>query len=179
MDLRTEFFKGLDLFADTVDRVGNNVNLPSACAEWDISGVVAHERKVLLDELLPEVTGAQAGNAPGAADALTVADQWAVVDMAVHSAMEEATFDDGDMRIIMPTLDLFMHSWDISWGLAAAGHGDRVEFDEDTLDWLEKFMHNAGEENLRTSDGFGPPTEAPEDASRTEKLMAFAGRPVS
>lgn len=178
MDLRKEFFKGLDLFADTVDRVGKNVNLPSACAEWDLSGVVAHERKVLLDELLPAV-GASAGNVPGAADALTLADQWAVVDMAVHSAMEEATFDDDNMPVTMAAIDLFMHSWDISWGLAAAGEGERVQFDDEALDWLEKFMHNAGEENLRTAEGFGPPTEAPESSSRTEKLMAFAGRPVS
>ncbi len=178
MDLRKEFFKGLDLFADTVETVGNNISLPSACAEWDLSGVVAHERKVLLTELLPEVTGAPAGNGRGAADALTLADQWAVVDMQVSSAMEEAQFDDGDMRVIMAAIDLFMHSWDISWGLAAAGHGERVQFDDETLNWLEDFMHTAGEENLRTPDGFGPATDAPEGATRTEKLMAFAGRSV-
>ncbi|GAB3521405.1 DinB family protein [Arthrobacter monumenti] len=178
MDLRKEFFKGLDLFADTVERVGNNINLPSACAEWDLSGVVAHERNVLLNELLPAVTGAPAGNAPGAADALTLADQWAVVDLQVTTAMEEAKFDDGDMAVTMATLDLFLHAWDISWGLAAAGHGERVEFDEETVKWLDDFLQAAPEEKLRVADGFGPPTEAPDGATATEKVMAFAGRTV-
>ncbi|WP_026819248.1 hypothetical protein [Arthrobacter castelli] len=179
MELRNEFFKGLDLFADTVDGIGNNINLPSACAEWDVSGVVAHERKVMLNKLLPAATGAEPGDAPSAASALTLADQWAGVDLQVHSAMEEATFDDGDLPVTLATVDLFMHSWDISWGLAAAGKGKRVEFDDETLGWLEDFMHNVADEKFRTPEGFGPATEAPEGASRTEKLMAFAGRTVS
>lgn len=178
MDLRREFFKALDLFADTVDRVDKNINLPSACAEWDLSGVVAHERSVMLTELLPEVAGVPASKSPRAADALTLADQWAVVDLHVSQAMEGIKFDDGDMRIVMAALDLFLHSWDIRWGLAAAGHGDRVEFDDETVAWLANFLHSAPDEKLRVPDGFGPPTDAPDGASATGRVMAYAGRTV-
>lgn len=179
MRLREEFFRGLDLFADTVDRIGDRTILPSACAEWDLSGVVAHQRDALLAGLLPNV-GAKggAGNLAGTADARTVADQWAVVDLQVRTVMEEAAFDDDNPHVREAAVGLFLHAWDISWGLAAAGHGDRVEFDPASVAWLEDVLRSTPEEQLRAPNRFGPEQQAPEGASDTERLMAFAGRTV-
>ncbi|MEY8566277.1 TIGR03086 family metal-binding protein [Corynebacteriaceae bacterium 7-707] len=66
--------------------------------------------------------------------------------------------------------DVFMHTWDL-----ARSQGRDVELDEDFAERNLGGLRSLGEQ-LQARGGFGPPREAPADASSTIRLMAYVGR---
>lgn len=66
--------------------------------------------------------------------------------------------------------DVFMHTWDL-----ARSQGRDVELDADFAEKNLGGLRSLGEQ-LQARGGFGPPREAPADASSTIRLMAYVGR---
>ena len=66
--------------------------------------------------------------------------------------------------------DVFMHTWDL-----ARSQGRDVELDADYAEKNLAGLRSLGDQ-LQARGGFGPPREAPSDASSTIRLMAYVGR---
>ncbi|AWT25307.1 hypothetical protein Csp1_04880 [Corynebacterium provencense] len=66
--------------------------------------------------------------------------------------------------------DIFMHTWDL-----ARSQGHDVELDPDFAERNLAGLRSLGDQ-LQAGGGFGPPVEAPEDATPTIRLMAYVGR---
>lgn len=66
--------------------------------------------------------------------------------------------------------DVFMHTWDL-----ARSQGRDVELDEEFAEKNLAGLRSLGEQ-LQARGQFGPPIEAPADASATIRLMAYVGR---
>lgn len=66
--------------------------------------------------------------------------------------------------------DIFMHTWDL-----ARSQGRDVELDADFAEKNLGGLRALGDQ-LQAGGGFGPPVEAPADATSTIRLMAYVGR---
>lgn len=76
--------------------------------------------------------------------------------------------------LMFPVADLALHTWDLRQTL-----GESIELPDDLLTLSEGLVRSVPEQMLRRPGAFGPEQPAPADASRTTKLLAFLGRPVS
>jgi uncharacterized protein (TIGR03086 family) len=72
-----------------------------------------------------------------------------------------------------PVSDLALHSWDVH-----RSQGRLVELPENLLTFCHELVQSVPEDMLRRPGGFGPAQSAPEDATPTERLLAYLGRSV-
>jgi uncharacterized protein (TIGR03086 family) len=73
-----------------------------------------------------------------------------------------------------PVSDLALHSWDVYRSL-----GRPVELPEDLLAFCRALVDSVPQDMLRRPGGFGLAQPAPEDATPTDRFMAYLGRPVA
>lgn len=79
----------------------------------------------------------------------------------------------GRAIINFPTIDASAHAWDIASAL-----GRPIEFPAESISALAHVIEAACNEQTRAMGLFASPSEAPTDATETERLMAAAGRAI-
>ena len=79
----------------------------------------------------------------------------------------------GSIVINFPTIDALAHSWDLS---ASVGHA--IEFAPEEMPGISAVVDATCTEGARAMGLIQPATEAPGDATDTERLMALAGRTI-
>jgi uncharacterized protein (TIGR03086 family) len=79
----------------------------------------------------------------------------------------------GSVVILFPTVDAFVHAWDLS---ATVGHA--IEFTADAIPTVTAVVEATCTDAAREHGVIQPATEPPADATATERLMAAAGRTI-
>jgi uncharacterized protein (TIGR03086 family) len=79
----------------------------------------------------------------------------------------------GSVVINFPTIDALAHSWDIS---ASVGHA--IEFAPEEIPAISAIVDATCTDGARELGLIRPATEAPGDATDTERFMALAGRTI-
>ena len=102
---------------------------------------------------------------------------------AARAALSEASLDEkvetpvGQMtigqRLSFPAMDLHLHAWDLGRTI-----GVDVEVPEEIAQFVHEAIDPIPDEQVRSEGVFGPEVAAPDDATPTERLMAWTGREV-
>lgn len=149
------------------------------CAEWKARDLVGHLiswfTPALEDVGVPVELTADKNSGPAAA--------WTQFAAIVQDALDDpATAEQTVTRGPVPGQplwrnataffipDIFMHTWDL-----ARSQGRDVELDADFAEKNLGGLRSLGDQ-LQAGGGFGPPVEAPADATSTIRLMAYVGR---
>lgn len=176
---------GIDLVAEQVEATTDDGwSAASPCGEWSALDVLAHVTGTVQKAIASMGGGDYAAvpaDAAGASAMSEIVTQWeetaAKAADTIVAASPDALVDTprGELplreALALPTADLAVHAWD----LAAAG-GRALELPDDLIAHVERVVASIPPERLRSEGLFGPEVEAPADASKTDKLMAFLGR---
>lgn len=175
----------IDLVSEQVEATTDDGwSSPSPCEGWSALDVLAHATGTLQTAIGsmgggdPAAAPADAANASAMSEVVT---QWeetaakAADTIVAASPDQPVSTPDGEVplseELALPAADLAVHAWD----LAAAG-GRRLDLPDDLIEHVERVVANLPPAQLRSNGLFGPEVDAPADASRTEKLMAYLGR---
>jgi len=166
---------------------GTQMNAVSNCAPWTVRRLASHALNNQLlwagmvtgQELVsPEITmGAVAydGDLPAFADevarrALTLWQTDGVLSQTHVTPLGELP---GTIVINFPTIDALAHAWDLS---ASVGHA--IEFAPEELPAISAIVDATCTDAAREHGLIQPATEAPPDATDTERLTTLAGREI-
>ncbi|MFC7431486.1 MULTISPECIES: hypothetical protein [unclassified Agrococcus] len=181
LPLRELYLDALELFTAEALAASDSLGLPSACEGWTIADVVLHVVTIQRGNVIAPLTGEAEPSGPtsGRADLPYVRAIGAWERTAREAMTAVDACDDARLPLLYsPTIDLLMHAWDIRWGIARIGLADRLDLPEPLLAFAEGLPARVVEEHVRTPVVFAHAQPAPEGASRTEAIMAWAGRPV-
>lgn len=177
---------GLDFFGSIVQGVpGGAWQRPSPCAGWTAVDVLGHvgQATAIGSRILSGGTVAPSEYDPPskavegdpafwweqqATLAREVLDEGVDLDLVVDSPMGRRTIREG---LAFPAADLYMHGWDLG-----AATGNPVEIPDEAIAFINFLFEQIPEEITRRPGVFGPAAAAPEGATATQVLMAFAGR---
>jgi uncharacterized protein (TIGR03086 family) len=172
------------LFTGTITALPDSAWLASTpCVDWTVRDVVAHVVDTQLDFLR------QRGLAP---DPEPVAndhprDRWPKVRDAVQAVLDDLSVADTAFdgyfgpTTIAETLDRFyatdlsVHRWDVA---QAANLPTKALINDDELAIIKSQLGSIDEAIMRSPGLFDPPVETAIDASPTDQLMAWLGRPT-
>ena len=157
-------------WSDTVAQVGDDDwGKATPCGEWTVQELVDHAMH--WQGMGGSVLGA--GTTPG--------QDWAEVQPAMAAALQDPANMEGIVESFgnMPKqgvlglliADLLVHSWDLARSIGA----DESIPDEAAMSTMMG-LQRLPVEMLRSEQMFGPEVEVADDASATEKLIAFCGR---
>lgn len=181
LPLRELYLDALELFTAEALAASDSLGLPSACEGWTIADVVLHLVATQRCNVIAPLTGdaEPIGPTSSRADvasvrAIGVWERTAREAMAAVDACEDAQLP----LLSSPTMDLLMHAWDIRWAIARVGLAERLELPEALLAFAEGLPARIDGDAVRTPVVFADAVPAPEGASRTTAIMAWAGRRV-
>lgn len=188
IDLRDAHDRALATFGERVRGVPDDSwDSPTPCSEWSVRDLVNHNvaenlwaGELLAGRTIEEVgdrfAGDQLGDDPvgayeraaqSARDAAAAAD---VLERPVHVSYGPIP---GSAYLDHRYIDLLVHAWDL-----AAATGQDPDLPEDLAEAAYETMRDQ-EAQVRASGVFAEEAEAPDDATTTERLVAFLGRDSS
>lgn len=187
-DLPALLDAGLDLFAEQVRHIDTGWDLPTPCAGWTVRDLVGHVLSTMAagDLILRGQPVPPAPDQPGdAVDPQSGPEQVGqrVAELAEHFRASLAGADLEQTRetpagprtladgLAFPIVDLAVHSWDLASAL-----GRRIELPAELLAYADSFARSVPAEVTRRPGVFGPELVPGDDASATERLMAYLGR---
>ncbi len=174
MDLNRLHRTALTVADEAAQYAGTSGHVASACEGWSVADVVRHLIAVQSMEILGQPVSTKPGD-EGLADLSP--DEVLPAWQALVERLRAIKVDTAPP--MLPSLDLLMHAWDIRQGLHRAGLAEPLEFSDDILEVLEDYRARAPEDKIRTPEIFGPEQHAPDDATRTQRFMAWTGRHVA
>jgi uncharacterized protein (TIGR03086 family) len=166
-------------FADKITGADGKWDAPSPCEDWKAIDVVKHVTETpamffgLIDKDFGEVPSVESDGPAAAFDATRRRVVAALEDPETATTefdgmMGRQTFEQSVDRFL--SFDLLVHAWDLA---TATGQESRMaEADVARLEEASKGFGDA----MRGPGAFGPEVEAPADADRQAKLLAFLGR---
>ncbi|QUW18280.1 hypothetical protein [Agrococcus sp. Marseille-Q4369] len=179
---RERYLQALDLFSAEARAGADRLGLPSACSDWSIADVVRHVSGVQAEHGGAALLGGDPNSDErehleimGPGGDFEAVERWeelaAQLRHAAHTAVEERFAE-----LALPTFDMALHAWDVRWASARVGLSGNLEFPADLLEWMEAFRDSADEAAVRQPGIFDAPIEPPAGATRSERLVAWAGR---
>lgn len=176
--------EALDLVTTEVEANGEaEWAAPSPCEGWTSLEVLNHVTGTVAGTMALLAGGVQSSSpaeAGGATSVEEVVTLWfgsagRVTDLILTSDPARPVGGEGGETLAealaFPVADIAIHAWDL-----AAAAGRECEFSDALLEFVDGLLRSVPEDRLRAEGVFGPAVEAPEGATRTEQLMAFAGR---
>jgi uncharacterized protein (TIGR03086 family) len=172
----------IPLIEAVVDRIGpDQLDNPTACAKFTVTGVLEHMIGGAT-HFSPAFRGGVAGSVAPLEGELI--DRWrrAMAELlsSLHSpgAQERTvTAPFGEVPVSMfaryTAFDGLVHGWDLS-----RATGVPYEPPDSLVAEVEVSAREIVQPAMRDGDTFAAETEAPPDASRLDRLVAFSGRPV-
>ena len=185
MDVDEVLLTGLDTFGGVLERVtADDWDRPTPCARWTVRELTGHLCTV-LDSAASTLRGEDydwagapdPGTAAGDDPAATFANRRAAAVEALSGADlgREVESPMGTMtigtRMAFPAMDLHLHGWDLGKAI-----GVPVEVPEEVADFTHAALDPLPPEMMRQENVFGLQVPAPDDATPTERLMAWTGR---
>jgi uncharacterized protein (TIGR03086 family) len=188
MELRSDevFLSGLEVFDGVVDAVAEgDWDRPSPCEGWSALDVLGHLGSAVNfgvhalrgeDYTWPEVQRpADLVDGPPAQwwSAISAAAREAVpaadLDLVMDTPMGPRTVAD---RLAFPAIDLYVHAWDI-----ARATGRDVTIPTEVVEFAHSYIDPFPDEMMRGAKGaFGAEVDPPDDATDTERFIAWTGR---
>lgn len=181
LPLRELYLDALELFTAEALAASDSLGLPSACEGWTIADVVLHLALTQRGNVIAPLTfGAEPLGPTSARADVAAVRAIGVWERTAREAMAivDACDDERLPLLYFPTMDLTMHAWDIRWGIARIGLAERLELPEPLLAFAEGLPSRIVDADVRSPVVFGDAMPAPEGASRTTAIMAWAGRRV-
>ena len=162
--------RALDQTADVLTAIPDaKLSDDTPCPEWDVAGLVAHV--VAAPRNFVTLT---TGGEPDWSAAPPLPDDWTADFRAAADElldMWRAAGDDASPQAIdWQTAEFAIHSWDL-----ARATGQSTDLDDEVAQRGLDFMSGALTPDNR-GDAFGPAVTLPDDASASDRLVAFAGR---
>lgn len=179
--------RGLDFFTTVVKRMSpGDWQRPSPCQGWralDVLGHVGAATSMGAAILRGESTQMSWPDPPGDSVTGDPVTWWAALQGPAHQALEGADLDavvDSPMGprpvragLAFPTVDLFVHAWDLSHSTDAV---EDLQIPDDVIDFNYEVTDSVPEGLLRSPNVFGPAVTPPASANRSEELLAWMGR---
>src|SRR5271165_50296 len=169
--------EAMGLFVEAVDQIPSaSWDLPSNLEGWSIRDLVAHTTGTAA-KIVALVEGAKAW------EGSSEPDDWKSDDPAgqlrglaarLHDALAEADLDALTQALTFPIVGLTIHNWDVY-----RSQHRPLELPEDLFSFCRQAADSVPEDELRRPGLFGPAQSVPEDATPTDRLMAYFGRPVA
>ncbi|MEZ5322132.1 MAG: TIGR03086 family metal-binding protein [Microthrixaceae bacterium] len=179
------FRDGLDYFGSVVERLEDDRwDRPSRCEGWTNLDVLCHVGAVLdmatdvaggrqhqfrsVDRPAEHVAGSPRAywSAQAAKARAAVAD----ADLQRECSTEMGTMTIGQ-RLGFPAIDLHVHAWDIG-----KDEGIDLTIPVEVVALSERSLGRFPEDVVRSMGVFGPRVELAEDASSSDRFLAFTGR---
>ncbi len=145
---------------------------PTHCEGWTVASIIEHVTNTQRDFLTErgiDVTE-RADLAQVAATMQATLDDSAVANAAYDGYFGPTTISDTVDAFY--SLDLVVHRWDIA---AAAGLDDHLTIGDDDIARCRDLMAPMGD-NVRMPGIFGPEVDCADDASPTDRFVAWTGR---
>lgn len=180
------FDRGLDAFGAVVDRMApEEWERPSPCQGWtalDVLGHLGTSIQMGLSVLRGEQPTWPDAEHPGELVDGEPAAWWGELATAARAALDGADLDlvmDTPMgprtvadRLAFPAIDLYVHAWDI-----ARSAGRRTDVPDEVIEFAHSYIDPFPPELMRGPNGaFGPEVAVPDDATPTERFIAWTGR---
>lgn len=177
--------EALDLMTDQVEANDEaDWAAASPCEGWTALEVLDHATGTVA-AVMAVLSGGEQSSTPAEAGGASTVDEVVALwhgsagragDMILTADPDaQVPGEDGERTlaeaVAVPVADIVIHAWDV-----AAAAGRELEFSPPLLEFVRGLLHDTPEESLRAEGVLGPAVEAPEGASETERLMAFAGR---
>lgn len=157
---------------------------PSPCADWNVHAVLNH----LIGMNLAFAAGAKGEVEETSEDIDRVeGDHLAAYDRASQAALEAARKEDisdktftmpwgdtpGPMALSLVIADTAVHGWDL-----AQATGQTISIDDDIADAVYEATSGMMEPkgSYPRGDSFADPVEVPDDASASDRMLAYLGR---
>jgi uncharacterized protein (TIGR03086 family) len=172
----------IPLIEAVVDQIRpDQLDNPTACAKFTVTGVLEHMIGGAT-HFAPEFRGEP--EPPVAPPEGTLTERWSQAMVELLSAMHSpgaqdrtlhAPFCDvpGSMFARYTAFDGLVHGWDLS-----RATGLPYDPPDSLVAEVEAFAREIVQPAMRDGDTFAAETEAPTDASRLDRLVAFSGRPI-
>jgi uncharacterized protein (TIGR03086 family) len=170
--------EAMGFLVDAVEQIpSESWDQPSNLDGWSIRDLVVHTTGSAA-KLVTLAEGGEVGQEPSEPDdpvgqlrglAARLKDALARADLG-------AMRGDAPLRqaLRFPVFGLTIHGWDVY-----RSQHRPVELPEDLLAFCREVVESVPEDQLRRPGLFGPAQPVPEDATPTDRLMAYAGRPVN
>lgn len=182
------YANGLDFFSAVVAGVGSDAwASPSPCEGWSALDVLGHvgEATMMGVRILrgDEITFTRHDPPSSVVDGDPAA-WWSALAAEAHEAVSH--LDDADLDrevdgprgrrsiregLSFPAVDLFVHGWDV-----AAATGQPVTFPDEAIAFTRSMFERIPDTMSRSPGVFADALAAPDAATPTEQLIAWAGR---
>lgn len=167
-DVGARLTEAMGLLVDGVDQIpSDSWDLPSNLEGWSIRDLVVHTTGSVT-KIVTLVEGGEAPQEPSEPKqslhdlAARLRDALAGADLA---ALQDA--------LRFPVFGLTIHAWDVYRSQHLP-----VELPENLVAFCRQVVESVPEDQLRRPGLFGPAQPVSEDATATDRLMAYVGRPV-
>jgi uncharacterized protein (TIGR03086 family) len=168
--------EAVQLFVEAVEQIPSAAwDRPSNLEGWSVGDLVAHTTGTVA-KIVTLVEGGEVVEGPADPDDWRSEDPAAQVrELAgrLHDALASADLDALRQSLTSPICGLAIHVWDVD-----RSQDRSLELPEGLLGFCRQVAESVPEDTLRRPGGFGPAQPVPDDATPTDRLMAFFGRPV-
>jgi uncharacterized protein (TIGR03086 family) len=161
--------EAVDFFVEAVERIPSEAwDQPSNLQGWSIRDLVVHTTGSAA-----KIVALVEGGSPGPADSDDPAAQLRELAARLRDALANADVDAVQQALRFPIFGLTIHAWDVY-----RSQHRPVELPEDLLGFCRQVVESVPEDQLRRPGLFGPAQPLSEDATPTDRLMAYVGRSV-
>jgi uncharacterized protein (TIGR03086 family) len=168
--------EAVGLFVEAVDEIPSAAwDQPSNLEGWSIRDLVAHTTGTTA-KIVALVEGAEVREGPSEPDDWKSDDpagQLRELAARLHDALAKADLD-ALHQALTPIVGLTIHTWDVY-----RSQGRPLELPEDLFGFCRQAAESVPEDQLRRPGLFGPAQPVPDDATPTDRLMAYFGRSVA
>jgi uncharacterized protein (TIGR03086 family) len=167
-DAAAKAIQAVDFLVDAVDQIpSESWDQPSNLDGWSLRDLVVHTTGSAA-----KIVGLAEGAPPDPAASDSVA-QLHELSRRLKTVLAGGATESVRESLRFPVFGLTIHVWDIY-----RSQHRPVDVPADLLAFCRQVVESVPEDELRRPGLFGPAQPVPADASPTDRLMAYAGRPV-
>jgi uncharacterized protein (TIGR03086 family) len=176
-DVAAQAIEAMDFLVDAAEQIpAESWDQASNLDGWSIRDLVVHTTGSAA-KLVWLAEGGEVGQGPSEPDDPVAQLHGLAVRLKDALARADLSAMRGDVplrqALRFPVFGLTIHVWDVY-----RSQHQSVELSEDLLAFCREVVESVPEDQLRRPGLFGPAQPVPEDATPTDRLMAYAGRPV-
>lgn len=176
-DVAAQAIEAMDFLVDAAEQIpAESWDQASNLEGWTIRDLVDHTTGSAA-KMVALVEGGEVGQGPSEPDDPVAQLRGLAARLKDALARADLSAMRGDVplrqALRFPVFGLTIHGWDVY-----RSQHRPVELPEDLLAFCREVVGSVPEDQLRRPGLFGPAQPVPEDATPTDRLMAYAGRPV-
>ena len=168
-DIGARATEAMGLLVDAVDQLPSEAwDQPSNLGGWSIRDLVVHTTGSAA-----KIVALVEGGSPGSVDSDDPAAQLRELAARLRDALACADVGALQEALRFPIFVLTIHAWDVY-----RSQHRPVELPDDLVGFCRQAVESVPEDQLRRPGLFGPAQPVSDDATPTDRLMAYVGRSV-